>query len=108
MLQISALTDYAEQINGSLWLTGNRNLVVLNLSSKFKVIVTLILFIYFLKFKGNFLTEKSVSIFVMALQNQKIILDSHKNPNGTGLMRLILQVCISKLADNFIYIRELI
>jgi hypothetical protein len=36
MLEISALTDIAENINDDLWLVGNRNLLGLNLSSKKK------------------------------------------------------------------------
>ena len=40
---------------------------------------------------GNNLTEITVTNFIIALENQKIILEANKN-RGTGLMRLVLDV----------------
>lgn len=70
LLELSALTDHAEYMNETLWLVGNRTLLSLNLSR-------------------NELTNTSVNNFLLALQYQKTIMETHKSV-GTGLMRLVI------------------
>lgn len=74
LLELSALTDIADYANETLYLTGNKVLLSLNLSR-------------------NELTDQSLSYFLAALQYQKQFMEVRAKiqpVQGTGILRLVL------------------
>lgn len=95
-MEISPLTDIAENMEDNLVLIGNRTLISLNLSSKFNLSLKSSLKIdrfltMSLKNKGNYLTEKSIEYFLLGLQYQSTLMAIHQTP-GNGLLRLVINV----------------